>query len=180
MKREMDKRITTICLILCLLLLCGCQEISADYEKPLAETGKNLYSIVTDPVPGSIGGEWAVIGLARGDFTAEDGYFDSYVKNVGSYVKKCGGVLHTRTGYKYTEYSRIILGLTAVKADVKNVSGYNLLEKLTDMKDVCRQGINGPIWALIAYDSGSYQIPVKRNDETQTTRQRLIEAILDG
>ncbi len=48
------------------------------------------------------------------------------------------------------------------------------------MKDVCRQGINGPIWALIAYDSGSYQIPVKRNDETQTTRQRLIEAILDG
>ena len=130
-------------------------------KKPLAETGKNLYSIVTDPVPGSIGGEWAVIGLARGDFTAEDGYFDSYVKNVGSYVKKCGGVLHTRTGYKYTEYSRIILGLTAVKADVKNVSGYNLLEKLTDMKDVCRQGINGPIWALIAYDSGSYQIPVK-------------------
>ena len=75
-----------------------------------------------------------------------------------------------RDRYKYTEYSRIILGLTAVKADVKNVSGYNLLEKLTDMTDVCRQGINGPIWALIAYDSGSYQIPVKRNDETQTPR----------
>ena len=41
------------------------------------------------------------------------------------------------------------------------------------MEYLLKQGINGPIWALIAFDSGNYPIP-----EGNVTRETLIETIL--
>ena len=35
----------------------------------------------------------------------------------------------------------------------------NLLEPLADMDYVKKQGINGPVFALIALDTGDYEIP---------------------
>ena len=89
------------------------------------------------------------------------------------------GVLNTETGYKYTEYSRIILAFTALGEDVTSISGYNFLEKLSDMDNVCRQGTNGPIWALLAFDSGNYDIPKNKENKSQTTREGLITEILE-
>ena len=40
------------------------------------------------------------------------------------------------------------------------------------------QGINGPIFALIALDSHNYDIPKAAAGKTQTTREALIDAIL--
>ena len=85
-------------------------------------------------------------------------YYDDYYARVEKYVKNCAGVLHER---KYTEYSRVILALTAIGRDPSNVAGYNLLTPLGDFEKTIWQGLNGPIWALIALDSGSYDIPEK-------------------
>ena len=41
-----------------------------------------------------------------------------------------------------------------------------------------KQGINGPIFALIAYDSGDYEIPENKDAKDQVTRQKLIDYIL--
>ena len=75
---------------------------------------------------------------------------------------------------KSTDNSRIIMALTAIGKDVTNVGGYNLLAGLSDFEYVKYQGNNGPIWALLALDSGNYPVP----SGGTTTRQALIEELL--
>ena len=69
----------------------------------------------------------------------------------------------------------MILALTAIGRDVTDVGGHNLLQGLNDMEYVQKQGINGPIWVLIALDSGNYPVP-----EGNVTREDLIQVILDA
>ena len=134
-----------------------------------------MVSAVKAPEVSSIGGEWAVLGLARSGYSVPKDYFDNYYANVEKYVKSCKGVLHER---KYTEYSRVILALTAIGRDPSNVAGYNLLMPLGDFDKTIWQGLNGPIWALIALDSGNYDIPKNTSAKTQATRQLYIDEII--
>ena len=134
-----------------------------------------MLSSVKSPEVGSIGGEWAVIGLARSGYSVPADYYDEYYTRVEKYVKNCSGVLHER---KYTEYSRVVLALTAIGRDPLNVAGYNLLMPLGDFDKTIWQGLNGPIWALIALDSGNYDIPKNTSAKTQATRQLYIDEIL--
>jgi len=136
-------------------------------------TGKYLAN--QSPIVGSIGGEWEVIGLARSDLNIDKSYFEKYQNNVVNTLVEKNGVLSTA---KYTEYSRVILSLTSIGSDVTNVGSYNLLNYLSDFNKVKRQGINGPIWALIALDSNNYEIPTNENPSNQTTRENLIEYII--
>lgn len=103
-------------------------------------------------------------------------FYTTYYNNLVKTVKACDGVLDSR---KYTEYSRVILAVTAIGKDPTNVGGYNLLEKLADFEQVRWQGINGSIFALIALDSKEYAIPSVKGVKVQTTRDLLIEDILD-
>lgn len=136
-----------------------------------------MLSSVKSPEVGSIGGEWAVIGLARSGYSVPADYYDEYYTRVEKYVKNCSGVLHER---KYTEYSRVILALTAIGRDPSKVAGYNLLMPLGDFEKTIWQGLNGPIWALIALDSGNYEIPKNPAAKTQATRQLYIDEILNS
>lgn len=111
---------------------------------------------------GKIGGEWAAMALARGGFAVPAGYYDSVV----SHVKECGGVLDKRS---YSEYSRVIIALTAIGKDPTNVAGYDLTAPLADYDQTIWQGINGPAWALIALDSGNYP---------NNVRQRYVDYIV--
>ena len=134
-----------------------------------------MLGAVKSPQVGSIGGEWAVIGLARSGYAVPNEYWNNYYNTVEEYVKSCDGVLHNK---KYTEYSRVTVALTAIGADPANVAGYNLLTPLGDFEKTIWQGINGPIWALIALDTGDYEMPVNTKAETQATRQMYIDEIL--
>ena len=173
---------------------CGSGEDTDDLSAALEETRAWLAEQVSEPAPGPIGGEWTVVALSRSGTDvpgAGEDYFQQYLSAADQYVKAAGGVLHSKTGYKYTEYARMILGVTAAGGDVTDIGGYNFLEKLTDMENVQRQGVNGPIWTLIAYDCGGYEIPGGSQDAAgsqdasgsrqpgQTTREALIQAILD-
>lgn len=151
----------------------GSVSTSLKGNKEYNETGKYLSK--QSPVVGSIGGEWEVIGLARSDLNIDKTYFEKYQNNAVNTLVEKNGVLSTA---KYTEYSRVILSLTSIGSDVTNVGGYNLLSYLSDFNKVKRQGINGPIWALIALDSNNYEIPTNENPSNQTTREKLIEYIL--
>ena len=153
---------------------------------PAAASGNEIASAVSvsanymlrtvkAPKVGSVGGEWAVIGLARSGYDIPQEYWDSYYAAVEEYVEARKGVLHTK---KYTEYSRVIMALTAIGADPTDVAGYNLLTPLGDFERTLFQGINGPIWALIALDSDNYAMPVHAEAKTQATRQMYIEEIL--
>ena len=169
-----------ICILLSLILILSSAVISyaaeeTNLDSAINDTAAYLEKTVTSPQVGSVGGEWAVIGIARLGADGKEAYYRDYYATLEAYVKACSGVLHEK---KYTEYSRVILALTAIGKDPSNVGGYNLLKPLGDYDKTVWQGINGPIWALIALDSGSYKIPVNSDAKTQSTRDRYRNEIL--
>lgn len=145
----------------------------ADHKAIYESTGKYIKSLGT-PSVGSTGGEWMVIGLTRSGYSCPEGYY----KNVIEYVEAEINELEQLHRSKSTDNSRVILGLTSAGYDVTNVGGHNLLMGLTDMSYVKKQGINGPIWALIAFDCHNCDIPTNTKASEQVTRDKLIDTIL--
>lgn len=137
-------------------------------------TGSYIAGLGT-PGVGSVGGEWMVIDLVRAGKDCPEGYYDAVIAYVQANIND-KEQLHRN---KSTENSRLILALTAAGYDVTDVDGHNLLMGLTDMAYLPRQGINGPVWALIAFDCHNYEIPVNPNASEQVTREKLIAYILD-
>ena len=130
---------------------------------------KAYLSALSAPSVGTTNGEWRVIGLLRAGGEVADSYYD----NVVAYVKENirNGRLHES---KSTENSRVILALSALGTDVTNVGGYDLLSGLNEMDYINNQGVNGTIWALIAFDSVDYTIPAG-----DVSREALIAEILN-
>lgn len=112
-----------------------------------------LLKTVPAPQPGSIGGEWVVLALSRGDSEVPEGYFEGYLDHLEELLEACDGILHP---VKRTEYARTALALASLGEDPAAFRGYDLLSPLKDVQAVKLQGNNGPIWALIALDSGDY------------------------
>ena len=152
----------------------------AAYARLLAEQSKRLQEIykttgdfmatLGTPTVNSTGGEWMVIGLARSGRPVPAGYYD----NVVEYVKAMADANERLHRAKVTDNARVILALTAIGKDVTNVGGHNLLKGLDNMAYVQKQGINGPIFTLIALDSHNY--PTMGD----VTREKLIQVILDA
>lgn len=159
-----------ICLILSLLSACTAQ------KSPMEQTAYYLLHTVTEPACGSVGGEWAVLGLARSGLPVDQSYYDGYYTRLCSQLRDCGGILDER---KNTEYSRVILALTAIGRDPSAAAGYNLILPLADFDKTTEQGLNGAIWALIALDAGAYEIP-QTVSGTQATRERYLAYLLDA
>lgn len=144
-------------------------------SKIAAATAAYLLKTVSEPQIGSIGGEWAVIGLARSGYSVPQSWIDNYYAAVEKNATSCKGVLSST---KYTEYSRVIIALTAIGKAPDNVNKYNLLSYLADYNNVVKQGLNGSVWALIALDSGNYVIPENSGAKVQATREMYVDGIL--
>ena len=141
----------------------------ADWQTPYHKTQVYLKSAVPNPIVDSVKGEWAIIGLARSDASMSTNYYSSYYDRVVAYVDRninAYGQLHT---VKSTENARVALAVTAIGKDPRNVGDHNLLTALNDVTYVNQQGVNGPIWALLALDSKNYDAP---------GREALITSIL--
>jgi len=141
----------------------------------LIDTAEYMYIKVSNPQVGSVGGEWAVLGLARSGYNVPRVYYDSYYKNVEKYVVERKGILDAR---KYTEYSRVILALTAAGYDPRNLGGYDLTVPLGDFEKSVWQGVNGPVYALLALDSAGYEVPLNPEAVIQANREMYIKEIL--
>ncbi|MCR8743800.1 prenyltransferase/squalene oxidase repeat-containing protein [Romboutsia lituseburensis] len=139
-----------------------------EISKHIKEASQSILNRVKNP---SYGDEWSIFALARSGVTVPSGYYEKYYKNVEQVVKEKKGNLHRA---KYTEYSRIIIALTSIGKDPSNVGGYNLVEKLYDYDNVSKQGINGTVFALIALDTKSFNIPESANN----SREKMVEEII--
>lgn len=134
------------------------------------------YLETMQPIAGStVGGEWLVLSLARSDFAPDNEAFSQYLADavayIGSHLDSNGRLDRNAS----TDNSRMIVALTAIGQNAADIGGYDLLSGLTDMKYLKKQGLNGPIWALIAFDSLDYEIP-----GSTLTRDDLIAVILDA
>ena len=148
-----------------------------EFDKIYQETGSSQAALASKAglTAGTSGGEWVALGLARSG-SISDTLAEQYAQAAYQYVKKKGS--STISDSKSTENSRMILALTSIGKDPSDVAGYDLLEPLADLDYVKSQGINGPIFALIALDSHDYEIPKAVAGKTQTTREALIDDIL--
>jgi uncharacterized protein YjdB len=150
--------------------------LSKSVEDILSETRGYILSIDKNPAKGS---EWFVIGLARGRMDINSGYFNTYYNHMVNYLNEKYGKLTDTV--KYTEYSKAIVAMTAIGKDARNIGGYNLLANLADFNEIKKQGINGPIWALIALKTNpDYVIPEVSGVSKQTTEEVLIDYILSN
>lgn len=185
------KRLLSWILVLTLLFsltACGKKEqddnqtVSIEQQKAVLadtidQTGEFLHSSVADPTFGSVGGEWLIMGLARSGLEISDEYYETYFQNLCAYTAQQGGVLHAK---KYTEYSRVILAVTAIGRAPADVGGFNMLQPLADFEQTVFQGINGPIFALLALDCGNYEIPENTVGSTQATRDLYVDYIINA
>lgn len=173
------------CLLIAVILIFGlaaCEQPQTTTQPQVPTTSQVEKTAVmllqrsAEPVFGSVGGEWMALGLARWEGVVPQSWFDRYYEAVVQQVKDCDGILSER---KYTVYSRVILALTAIGKDPTDVGGYNLLVPLADYDKTLLQGINGPIFALLALDSGNYEIPEIGSQSTQATREAYIDYLLE-
>lgn len=168
----------TLSFLLNLILILSTVSVGAvsPVDAMLQDCAEYLQSTVKKPQVGSVGGEWTVLGLARSNAGVPDEYYSDYYNGAEEYIKSKDGILHSR---KYTEYSRVVLAMTAIGKNPADVGGYNLLMPLSDFEKTVWQGVNGSAWALIALDSGGYEIPENPDATVQATRDLYIKDILD-
>ncbi len=159
----------TASILLTFIMLFSVAYSAPDLDAAVEKSVQYINSAVPSPNVSSIGGEWAVTALARSGAENQQEFFGKYYDNLVKKLTEKNGVLHDR---KYTEYSRVILAVTAIGKNAENVSGYNLITPLCGFDNTVWQGINGAIWALIALDSGNY---ISENTEI---RGKYIEKII--
>ena len=56
-------------------------------EEIVKDTANYIYESVPNPQVGSIGGEWAVMGLARSGADISDEYFEKYYPTTEKHIK---------------------------------------------------------------------------------------------
>ena len=128
----------------------------------------------------AIGSEWMIIGAARSKMNLTESFKKAYYEEAAKYISKTVNDKGQLSKTKSTENSKMILALTSLGIDPTDVEGINLLSPLADMDYVVKQGINGPIWALIALDSNKYSVPqAKGMVNNVTTREVLIDYIIN-
>ena len=90
----------TACFIILTVLLsllspaASAQNVSL--QNAVFRSAQNMLGAVPYPQVGSIGGEWAIIGLARSGYDVPQEYWDNYYATVEDYVESCKGVLHKK------------------------------------------------------------------------------------
>ena len=159
-----------LALLASLVLFLACPAAAQETASPLERTAGYVLQAVPAPAPGSTGGEWAVLGLARSGLTVSRDWYGIYLDSLSGTLEETRGVLSQR---KHTEYARAALALTALGEDPRNFAGYDLLSPLLDYEQTVRQGVNGASFALIALDCGSYEAP-------EGLRQRYLQYLLDA
>ncbi|HBZ64230.1 MAG TPA: hypothetical protein DEO89_06415 [Lachnospiraceae bacterium] len=173
--------------------------VTGDYSQEVNEICDTLEYVVSDPASGSAGGEWAALVLGRTGRMTE-GWKERYLVSVKnsldakSETLKAENKLHAG---KSTDNSRTIIGLYSAGADVTCFNGWNLCaplagdhaggdktEQSADYEYTKMQGINGPVFALIALDYAGYysENEIKVTDLTEenvtTLRDDYIDYIL--
>ena len=171
----MMKRFLTIFLTLALLL--GLFALPAGASSATLDTAAKkaaAFAVSSVPHPGA-GDDWAVIGAVRGGFDIPEHWTDSYYRAIAAKLQETDGVL-SKT--RLTEYARVVLGLTAIGENPRNVAGYNLLAPLADYDAATQPGFTSAAYVLLALDCGNYKIPTVEEGKTQATRPMYVDFML--
>lgn len=147
-----------------------------DYETIVEDTIDQVSNFM---LANGIGSEWQAIGLAKSGKKVPGEYFTHFNQKIDSEIT--GNLDSGRI--KITDIERLAIAATAIGKNPLDVNGYNLIELIYNSLDnvngidtMTLQGINGPIFGLIALDTDSFDIP----NDARWTKEKLIQFLLDA
>ena len=131
------------------LALCGCgtENLLDNIDAQTKKTAEYVKKNVSNPQVSSIGGEWAVKGVAESGIEPDDSYFQVYYDTVRAKVKSEKGAIHEEY---YSDYARVIIALNAIGKDPTDVEGYDITKPLEEYDELTRQGVNAVAYTLVA------------------------------
>lgn len=162
------------------------RSIESEVKDALDHTTSYILNKVKKPTVGSIGGEWAVLGLARRGVDVPKTYYEDYYKCVVEKIKQEEAKATRKWGLKVTETQRLAIALTAIGKDPMHVAGIDLIEyswnkekKMSDLPKAHqglgdRQGLNELVFGLITIDLKQSTRP----KDATISRNSIIEKIL--
>ena len=174
-------------------------KVTGDYSQEVNEVCDTLEYIATESADGAVGGDWEALILGRsGRMT--DAWKEKYLEALKSTLDNVDDSLKSENKMnknKSTENSRTIIGLYSANEDVTDFNGWNLCaplagdnaggektEESADYTFTTKQGINGPVYALISMDYAGYKsvgetsITSLEEENTTTLRDDYISYIL--
>ena len=174
MKRIISVLVTAVMIFTAAFQCSFAAQVTA--EEAYSSTGKTIYENTVQNIAkeSAYGSEWHILGLARSQYAGCDEIFEKYYEDVVKKIKDSKGVLSKN---KYTEYSRVIVAVKAIGRNPKNTGGFDVTAKLLEKENVVIQGLNGPIWALIALNTDGY---ADSSAEFKKTAKEYISYILDA
>ena len=145
--------------LLAALLIAALPALPAFAQTPAEAKTQVLHYIAESVKAPEFGNEWFVLAQARGGVRNAP-YYKNYCTQAENYVKSKGSAVLSDN--RSTENSRLILALSSIGKNAADVGGYDLTAPLSDLEWLKKQGVNGPVYALLALDSGGYGTPQLR------------------
>jgi len=127
---------------------------------------ENIQGIVKKILSQESISDWSAFALAQVVQKVPDKYVETLINS----IEEQSGYLHN-----VTDIARTLLVIKTLGLNPEDIEGYNLIEMLCNYEKVDKQGVTGPVFALIALDSGKYSIP----DNAIWTRDKLVSLILE-
>lgn len=118
---------------------------------------------------GGVDGDWIAVSYARTGKALPASYYTSLRTEVTN--------LCAQAKPSVTELARMVIAGTSAGLNATNISNCNLIEKLYNHDNINQQGVNGPMFALIALDSGTYQVPNGAKQGRDTLIDSVVSAI---
>jgi hypothetical protein len=142
------------------LLPAGAAPASAatDARSALGQAGQAL-------LKSGIASDWDAIAASQAGLELPSSYTASLAKTVRT----------DAAGFtKVTDLERTALAVTAIGENAASYQGVNLIERIYNSSRMTSQGVNGPIYALLALDYGAYEVPAS----AKWTREALVAELL--
>ncbi|MEZ2325712.1 DUF4430 domain-containing protein [Bacillus tropicus] len=137
-------------------------------QVPAAQVNDAISKTSEKMLQDGIESDWVALGLSRSGKNVPIEAKLNYVKAVTEKVEK------RMNRFSATDLARTIIMMNAMNADPKMVGEHNLVQKLYESDKV--NSVTGYTFALLAFDTKKYEIPV----DSKWNRVALVDALLSA
>ncbi len=137
-------------------------------QVPAAQVNDAISKTSEKMLQDGIESDWVALGLSRSGKNVPIEAKLNYVKAVTEKVEK------RINRFSATDLARTIIMMNAMNADPKMVGEHNLVQKLYESDKV--NSVTGYTFALLAFDTKKYEIPV----DSKWNRVALVDALLNA
>ncbi|QJC50597.1 hypothetical protein HGI30_02635 [Paenibacillus albicereus] len=158
MKAIFNRAVLAVLLAVALIVPAGAASAAADTSASLRQAGDALLA-------SGIRSDWDAIAASQAGYALPA----AYLAKLADAVRKEAPAFRN-----VTDFERTALAVTAAGQDASAYGGIDLIERIYNHDRMLNQGVNGPIYALLALDYGEYDVPAS----AKWTRGKLVAEVL--